>query len=283
MSGGTISHGNITLPASCQSVNGIGFGWLPDYNGGSLADDEKAVGNNHPCFAGYYGQTGLSGWNDGGQITSSIADAQSGGKPYPIFVASVMSQGTPFSEFTEGSSVVTSIANAMTKLTEAGFTVFLRFAHEMNYYDSAGTYTGSSEEFRSAWGVVSAAVKSNPGVYMFWSPNADKAADLKANWFPNPDDVDVIGMDVYPKAGSTFASTYQDFCSTWPNIPFVIGETGSANGGTTNAKNAWLKELTGASAKQACPNYIGASWFEYEKGVDFRIATGGNTAYEGVL
>ena len=67
--GGTISKGKITLPAGCQSVNGIGFGWLPDYNGASLAKDESAVGNKNPCFAGYYGQTGLPGWNDGAQST----------------------------------------------------------------------------------------------------------------------------------------------------------------------------------------------------------------------
>lgn len=67
--GGTISNGKITLPANCQSVNGIGFGWLPDYNGASLAVDENAVGNNNPCFAGYYGQTGLSVWNNGAQVS----------------------------------------------------------------------------------------------------------------------------------------------------------------------------------------------------------------------
>ena len=85
-SGGTLSKGKITLPAGCESVNGIGFGWLPDYNGASLKVDESAVGNKNPCFVGYYGQTGLSGWNDGAQITDNIADAQSGGKPvrYPF-------------------------------------------------------------------------------------------------------------------------------------------------------------------------------------------------------
>lgn len=71
--GATIGNGKITLPAGCQSVNNIGFGWLPDYNGASLVDDEAAVGNKHPCFAGYYAQTGLPGWNDGGQITDNIA------------------------------------------------------------------------------------------------------------------------------------------------------------------------------------------------------------------
>ena len=85
-SGGTLSNGKITLPAGCESVNSIGFGWLPDYNGASLKVDESAVGNKNPCFVGYYGQTGLSGWNDGAQITDNIADAQSGGTPvrYPF-------------------------------------------------------------------------------------------------------------------------------------------------------------------------------------------------------
>ena len=287
-SGGTLSKGKITLPTGCENVNGIGFGWLPDYNGASLRDDENAVQHKNPCFAGYYGQTGLSGWNDGAQITDNIADAQSGGKPYPIFIASVMPQGTPFGQFTEGSAVVTSIANAMTKLTAAGFTVFLRFAHEMNWYDSdegGNIYSGSTEEFSKAWGVVSAAVKNISGVYMFWSPNSDSnAADLvSSGWYPTQGDVDIVGMDVYPKGGSQFADIYQNFCQHWPNIPFIIGETGSNNGGSTSDKNAWLKQLTDKSALQACPNYLGFSWFEYLKGVDFRIATGGNTAAQGVI
>ena len=289
--GATISNGKITLPAGCESVSGIGFGWLPDYNGASLAADETAVGNKNPCFAGYYGQTGLSGWNDGAQITDNIADATSGGKPYPIFIASVMPQGTPFDQFTEGSAVVTSIANAMTKLTAAGLTVFLRFAHEMNYYDSADAgyiYTGSAADFSNAWGVVSAAVKDIADVYMHWSPNYDSsAADLvSSGWYPSQGTVDVIGMDIYPSGGSQFAAVYQNFCGyqNWKNVPFIIGETGSKNGGSTTDKHAWLQQLTGAAALQACPNYLGFSWFEYLKGgVDFRIATGGNTAYQGVL
>ena len=287
-SAGTLSKGKVTLPAGCESVNGIGFGWLPDYNGASLKDDENAVQHKNPCFAEYYGQTGLSGWNDGAQITDNIADAQSGGKPYPIFIASVMPQGTPFGEFTDGSAVVTSIANAMTKLTAAGFTVFLRFAHEMNWYDSdegGNIYSGSTDEFSKAWGVVSAAVKDIPGVYMYWSPNFDSnAANLvSSGWYPAQGTVDIVGMDIYPKGGSQFADVYQNFCQHWPKIPFIIGETGSNNGGSKSDKNAWLKQLTDKSALQACPNYLGFSWFEYLKGVDFRIATGGNTAAQGVI
>lgn len=287
-SGRIVSKGKITLPAGCESVNGIGFGWLPDFNGASLQADENAVGHKNPCFAGYYGQTGLSGWNDGAQITDNIADAQSGGKPYPIFVASVMPQGTPFSQFKEGSAVVTSITRAMTKLTAAGFTVFLRFGHKMNWYGSdqgRNIYTGSTEEFSKVWGVVSAAVKDIPEVYMYWSPNYDSnAANLvSSGWYPTQGTVDIVGMDIYPKGGSQFANVYQNFCQQWPNLPFVIGETGSDNGGSSSDKNAWLKQLTDQSALQACPNYLGFSWFEYLKGVDFRIATGGNTASSGVL
>ena len=289
--GGTISNGKISLPAGCESVNGIGFGWLPDYNGASLADDEAAVGNLHPCFAGYYAQTGLPVWNGGKQITDNLADAQSGGKPYPIFIASVMPQGTPFDQFTKGSTVVNEIASAMTTLTAAGLTVCLRFAHEMNWYDSeAGgyIYTGTTEDFSNAWGVVSAAVKDIDGVYMFWSPNyASSGQDLvNDGWYPTSAGsiVDIIGMDIYPAGGSSFASVYSDFCSNWPSIPFIIGETGSDNGGSTTDKHDWLEQLTAQADLQACPKYLGFSWFEYLKGgTDFRIATGGNTAAEGIL
>ena len=307
--GATIGNGKITLPAGCQIVNKIGFGWLPDYNGSSLAIDEKAAGNTHPCFAGYYGQTGLPGWNRGAQITDNIAvsmltvcegsecsltqsfkDATSGGTPYPIFIASVMPQGTPFDQFTTGSAVVTQIADAMTKLTAAGLTVYLRFAHEMNWYDSAAggyIYTGSSADFQNAWGVVSAAVANIDGVYMYWSPNYATGADLvSSGWWPTQGTVDIVGMDVYPSGGSTFSGEYSDFCtySAWSSLPFIIGETGSSNGGSTSDKNAWLTQLTSAADLTACPKYLGFSWFEYLKGgTDFRIATGGNTAYEGVL
>ena len=177
----------------------------------------------------------------------------------------------------------------MTKLTAAGLTVFLRFAHEMNYYDSAAAgyiYTGSPADFSNAWGVVSAAVKDIPGVYMHWSPNYNSSATdlVSSGWYPTQGTVDVIGMDIYPSGGSSFASEYQNFCQHWPDVPFVIGETGSDNGGSTSDKHAWLQQLTGTAALQACPNYLGFSWFEYLKnGVDFRIATGGNTAYQGVL
>ena len=221
-------------------------------------------------------------------MASEIGNADPEFMQYPIFIASVMPQGTPFGEFTEGSAVVTSIANAMKKLTAAGLTVFLRFAHEMNWYDSSNAgnvYTGSTEDFSKAWGAVSAAVKDISGVYMYWSPNYDSsAADLvSSGWYPSQGTVDIIGMDIYPKSGSSFASEYQDFCQHWPNIPFIIGETGSGSGSTSD-KKAWLTQLTDKSALQACPNYLGFSWFEYLKGGDdFRIATGGNTAFQGVL
>ena len=202
-----------------------------------------------------------------------------------------MPQGTPFDQFTTGSAVVTQMADAMTNLTAAGLTVFLRFAHEMNYYDSAAAgyiYSGSSTDFQNAWGVVSAAVANIDGVYMYWSPNYDAtAADLvSSGWWPTQGTVDIVGMDVYPSSGSNFSGEYSDFCtySKWSSLPFIIGETGSSGGGSKDAKNAWLTQLTSAADLTACPKYLGFSWFEYLKGVtDFRIATGGNTAYEGVL
>ena len=91
---------------------------------------------------------------------------------------------------------------------------------------------------------------------MSWSPNSDSsAADLvSSGWYPTQGIVDIIGMDIYPKGGSQFADVYQTFCQHWPDIPFIIGEIGSKNGGSTSDKNAWLKQLTDQSALQACPN-----------------------------
>ena len=85
-------------------------------------------------------------------------------------------------------------------------------------------------------------------------------------------------MDIYPRGGSQFVDVYQDFHQHWSDVPFIIGEIGSKNGGSTSDKNAWLKQLTDQSALQAWPNYLG-----FLKGVDFRVATGGTTAAQGII
>ena len=282
-SNATIGSGKVTLPAGCESKNGIGIGWLPDSDDGvSLTTVVSALGGVKPCWAGYYAQITGSTW-DGSQLTGKVAEVKAGGAPYPIFVASVQ----PYIEFSAVPAMVSQITTVMNELTSQGLTVWLRFAHEMNYYDSAAAgyqYKGTSQEFSTAWGAVSDAVKGNPNVLMFWSPNYATASQLQSEgWYPSSGDIDVIGVDVYSKgATETFADAYGGFCNGFGNIPFVIGETGSDS--ATADKTNWLEQLTSTDAKTTCANYLGFSWFEYLKdGTDFRVATGGNTEAQSVL
>ena len=276
-----LGSGKVTLPAGCESKNGLGIGWLPDSDiGVPLTAITSALGGVRPCWAGYYAQITGSTW-DGSQLTSKVAEVTAGGAPYPIFVASVQ----PWIEFSVVPAVASQIASVMEQLTSQGLTVWLRFAHEMNWYDTAAggnTYKGTPAEFRTAWKAVSDAVSSNPSVLMYWSPNAASAAQLQSEgWFPDQGAVDVIGVDVYPSSGATFADTYGSFCSGFGDVPFLIGETGA---GSASDKTSWLTQLVSDSAKTTCPNYVGFMWFEYNKeGVDYRIATGGNTEAASVL
>ena len=279
----TIGSGKVALPAGCESKNGIGIGWIPDSDDGtSLTAITSALGGVKPCWAGYYAQITGSTW-DGSQLTGKVTQVKAGGAPYPIFVASVQ----PFIEFSAVPAMASQITTVMKELTGQGLTVWLRFAHEMNYYDSAAAgyvYKGTPQEFSTAWGAVSDAVKDNPNVLMFWSPNSATASQLQSEgWYPSSGDIDVIGVDAYSKgATETFADTYGGFCNGFGNIPFVIGETGSDSASAD--KTNWLEQLTSTEAKTTCPNYLGFSWFEYNKdGTDFRVATGGNTEAQSVL
>ncbi|KAK0514695.1 hypothetical protein JMJ35_003312 [Cladonia borealis] len=279
----TIGSGKVALPAGCESKNGIGIGWLPDSeDGSSLTGIISALGGVKPCWAGYYAQITGSTW-DGSQLTSKVAEVKAGGAPYPIFVASVQ----PYIDFSAVPAMASQITTVMNELTSQGLTVWLRFAHEMNWYDSAAggdVYKGTPQEFSTAWGAVSDAVKGNPNVLMFWSPNYGTASQLQSEgWYPSSGDIDVIGIDVYSEdATKTFANAYGGFCNGFGNIPFVIGETGSDSASAD--KTNWLEQLTSTEAKTNCPNYLGFSWFEYNKdGTDFRVATGGNAEAQSVL
>ena len=111
---------------------------------------------------------------------------------------------------------------------------------------------------------------------MFWSPNlSSTAANMSAYW-PGANYVDIVGVDHYIKdKTSTFASVYGSFYDTYAkgyNKHFVIGETG-ASVSDVALKEYWLGELAGADTK-TYPCFQAATWFEYDKGVDFRLFVG---------
>lgn len=150
----------------------------------------------------------------------------------------------PFTEATP--DVVSQVASVLNKFTEQGVEVYLRFAHEMNWYASSqsNTYHGSASEFVTAWKTVAAAVAENPKVSMFWSPNQATFAQslVSDGWWQGPDTVDIVGIDIYPKSHETFAESLS-----------------------------------------SCPNYAGFSWFEYNKEVVFYVASHGDTVAKSIL
>lgn len=109
---------------------------------------------------------------------------------------------------------------------------------------------------------------------MDWSPNIPvSTAD---QYWPGASYVDIVGIDCYPGSPLTstaFSDCYSSFYDTYSagyGKPFAIGETGY--GGSGGAEE-WVSQLIG---QDMCdhPNYIAASWFEYEKEEDFRIVMG---------
>ena len=145
----------------------------------------------------------------------------------------------------------------------------------MNYYirsdSEGGHYTGGKDGFKNSWKAVSDAVEGNDMIKMFWSPNG-WPEDWR-DWFPSSGKVDVVGLDHYPNKPETFKEVYQPFCQEYKSLPFVIGETGAG----PSLKQNWWNELVSPAAKEACPNYLGFSWFEYNKEEDFRVATNGQS------
>jgi Glycosyl hydrolase family 26 len=186
------------------------------------------------------------------------------------------------------------IATTMRTFTDSGVHVWLRFAHEMNWYvrdkykyDGGTTafntvYSGTPAEFIRAWHILAEAVKDNDAVKMFWCPNEGDNIDP---WWPGPDVVDIVGLDVYPRDKSkTFQVITRQFHDRYAlgnNKPFALGETG-VRGSDADFKIWWLSQLVDPSAKKALPNYIACSWFEFDKtedeeGWDFRLmATDGS-------
>lgn len=190
-----------------------------------------------------------------------------------VFVASVM-PSVNFNEITP--DVAKQVAAVMKEFTDAGVTVWLRYAHEMNWYVVDGTYHGTSADFLTSWkNIYEANCANNDKVSCFWSPNqVGSVSDLEP-WWPGQEFVDLVGIDCYPRnkndlGDAEFDRLYGDFYNTYSkpyNLPFAIGETGAGDG----MKSEWLKTLVSPDKKTKYPNYVSMSWFEFDKEADFRI------------
>jgi hypothetical protein len=218
---------------------------------------------------GWYAQIKGSTF-DGGQLLARKEDILASGA---VFVASVM-PSVNFNQITP--EVAKQVAAVMKQFTDEGVKVWLRFAHEMNWYVQDGTYHGTSTDFITAWkNIYEANCKGNANVKCFWSPNqAGSMKDLEP-WWPGPEFIDIVGIDCYPRAGDStegnalFERLYGSFYDTFSkpyDLPFAIGETGAGNG----QKEGWLKQLV-SQDRSKYPNYVSMSWFEFDKEADFRI------------
>ncbi|KUJ23677.1 glycoside hydrolase [Mollisia scopiformis] len=275
------------LPREGLSVNGIAFGWVPDDKiGSSMSLVNERVGAPGSTM-GIYSQVTSADEFDDYQFTepSRLRDIISS---KAVLIATIMPL-IPFETFTP--ALCAQIASSMRKLTDEGVFVWLRFAHEMNWYSRDGdgpalhggnpnlknTYTGTPVQFIQMWNILSEAVKDNLMVKMFWSPNSGQDKD---QWFPGPAVVDIIGMDFYPKDRSrTPEKVYKPIHDNYAlkyNLPFVIGETGVKGSSSSEFKMWWLSGVVDSRLKSALPNYMSCSWFEFDKtddpeGYDYTI------------
>ncbi|GAA6042717.1 hypothetical protein JCM8097_005544 [Rhodosporidiobolus ruineniae] len=269
-SGNSSSSGSGIAPGI--SKNNIGIGFLPDYTNQKMSDITSGLGLKS-SFYGWYAQLPSSGDWDGSQLTSQMDDIKACNC---IFQPAVMpTKG--WAGLTESdNSQALAIAKVMKQFTDEGIEVWLRFAHEVNYYTTDGTYQGDADDFKAGWAAVAAAVADNDKVKMFFTPNVAGSLDDYVSWMPDDTStIDYLGIDYYPKSSSEsfldhMQPLYDKYCSDG-SIKFAIGETGQGWKGSIDERLAWLDQCTNEATAKAMPHYVGVSWFNYNKEQEFRL------------
>jgi len=229
--------------------------------------------NSQSAFYGYYAQARSGTTFDGSQLLSVMDDVKASGA---IFQPAVMPTGGWQGLTDSDNSQAVAIAKVMKQFTDEGIEVWLRFAHEVNWYLTDGTYSGSLSDFQTGWKVVAAAMDQYaPDVKMFFTPNIASDSEYD-QYYPTQGRVDIIGIDYYPSQSGTFVSRMKNFHDKYTSdtVKFAIGETGWGQSADITTRLAYVEELTSAETLAALPNLIGISWFNFMKGYDFRIVTG---------
>ena len=262
------SIAGLGLSPECYRPNGVPMGWLPD--GVNITTIQSQVDSLHgPCTYGNYAQitstTSMSGaalQMDTQALPSSLKGA--------IYIIALQPY-IPFSEVS-ASAVVASMNKI---LAEGSQTIWLRLAHEVNWYIDTNTintdptvkYHGTTEEYKAMWQAVAKGVDRSR-VKMFWSlippfQPGDTVDTMDAEWFPGSEYVDIVGLDAYGEILSGEQATFElmmgAFCAKYPHIPVALGETGWLQGGTTAQKEYWLGQVSSKETLKVCPQYIGES------------------------
>ncbi|BGP42171.1 hypothetical protein JCM10450v2_006261 [Rhodotorula kratochvilovae] len=259
--------------------NNIYFGWLPDDGSGggtahSISDIESSIGHKTSA-QGWYAQAHAGTLFDGSQFKWRKDQILSGG----VFQPAVMPIGGWWGLKYDDNQQAVAICKVMKEYTDAGLEVWLRFAHEVNYYQQDGTYQGDVNDFKEGWDVVAKACREiAPEVKMWWTPNV-ASLDEYDEFFPDDaSTVDLIGVDWYPKQSSNFdfangsgnMKALHDKYTSSTGIKFAIGEIGLGQAADMSSRVEWLKNIMGSNEQM--PNMLAVSWFNYHKGYDYRIA-----------
>ncbi|KAK4702132.1 chloride channel 3/4/5, partial [Phenoliferia sp. Uapishka_3] len=246
--------------------NGIYVGLLPDDGSGGGKSTNMAALNSalgmQGAAQGWYAQAQNGVAFDGAQLLARLNDVKASGG---VFQPAVMPTGGWGGLTAKDNSQAVNICNVMKKFTDEGIEVWLRFAHEVNYYQTDGTYTGNAADFKAGWAAVAAACKYiAPEVKMWFTPNV--AEDWQYDeYFPDDHStVDLIGIDWYPQdAGTSFVDGVQSFHDKYTSstIKFAQGETGLAQEGSLGERIQWLTTMTSAATASALPNLICISYW----------------------
>jgi len=258
--------------------NGIFLGLLPDEGdaGGqrqTMAELNKAMGAKAATY-GWYAQAQSGTAFDGSQLLAIIDDVKASGA---IFEPAVMPTGGWSGLTASDDSQAVNICNVMKKFTDQGIEVRLRFAHEVNWYQTDGTYTGGASDFKAGWAAVAKACKKiAPSVKMFFTPNVASLSQYDEYFPDDPSTVDLIGIDYYPQSlggSGSFVDTMKPFHDKYTSdtTRFAIGETGLGFSGSIQERVQWLSEIMSSATAKAMPNFVSVSWFNFQKGYDFMI------------
>jgi mannan endo-1,4-beta-mannosidase len=164
-----------------------------------------------------------------------------------------------------------------------GYTVGLRFAHEMNgfwYPWGSGVNGNQPGDYVKAWqhvhNIFTEVGATN--VIWIWSPNVDytNAAKLRplypgdayVNWIGLSGYYGTTGLQHYETFNQIFDKTLADL-ATFTKKPIIISETAATN--ESGLRTQWIQTLF--KELPTHPNIIGFIWYEAVKELDWRILT----------
>ena len=160
----TTPSNGVSVPANCFKPNGVPVGWLPDGVNITLLQNKVAPGTTACTYGDYAHIRSTTDYGDDEIAGSASAAAEAG----TVFTISLQ----PYIPFNQVE--VQNIVASMEKILEAGNqVVWLRFAHEMNWYIDTNTqntdtpYIGSTDDFKTLWKNIATAVDREK-VKMFW-------------------------------------------------------------------------------------------------------------------